>query len=71
MVFFPDTSLNALGMLFFAVIIASLISMGLQALLGNPQSTSIIQFVIGTVAFLVGFGSVYGWALYRGYQSSR
>jgi len=69
MVSFPDTSINALAMLFVAVGVASLISMGLQSQLGNPESTSLVQFLIGAVAFLVGFGVVYGWAFYSGYRS--
>ena len=70
MVSFPDTSINALAKLVIAVGLASLISMGLQNLLGNPPSTSLIQFGIGAVAFLVGFGVVYGWSFYSGYRST-
>ena len=70
MVSFPDTSIHALAMLVIAVGLASLISVGLQNLLGNPPPTSTVQFGISAVAFLVGFGVAYGWSFYSGYRST-
>lgn len=66
---FPDTSLNALAMLMLATIIASVVGIGLQRAFGNPPAQSVLQFGIGAIAFIVGFGIVYGWDIYKGYRS--
>lgn len=70
MVKFPDTSINGIAMLVLAIIVASLVSVGLQSVFGNPPSQSALQFGIGTVAFTIGFGVVYGWAFYTSYRAT-
>ncbi|WP_276258204.1 DUF2627 family protein [Haloglomus litoreum] len=67
---FPDTSINSILMLALAIVVASLVSVALQATFGNPDPQSLVQFAIGTVAFLVGFGVVYGWVVYRSYRGA-
>jgi hypothetical protein len=67
---FPDTSLNSIVMLALAIVIASLVSVGLQTVFGNPSPQSAIQFGIGTIAFLLGFG-VDGWPFYKSYRTAK
>ena len=67
---FPDTSINSIAMLALAILIASLVSVGLQTAFGNPPSQSALQFAIGAVAFIVGFGVVYGWTFYKSYRTT-
>ena len=71
MVRFPDTSINSIAMLALAIIIASLVSVGLQTVFGNPSPQSALQFAIGTIAFLLGFGVVYGWGFYKSYRPAK
>jgi hypothetical protein len=67
---FPDTSIDGITMLVLAIAVASLVSVGLQTAFGNLPPRSVLQFAIGAVAFIVGFGVVYGWEFYRSYRTA-
>jgi hypothetical protein len=62
--------MSGIVMLALAITVASLVSVGLQTAFGNPPSQSALQFAIGAIAFIVGFGVVYGWEFYKSYRTA-
>lgn len=61
---------KGIAMVSLAILITSLVSGGLQTVFGNPPSQSAVQFGIGAIVFIAGFGVVYGWEFYTSYQSA-
>jgi hypothetical protein len=66
---FPDSSFNSFAMLFIAVLLSSITGIAIQSVLGRPSAIW-AQGVVFAVAFLVGFGIVYGPSFIRGYTGS-